>query len=363
MIPFLDLHAVNTPYHDAIEEKIRSILSRGRYLLGEENEDFCTSFAEYCGTKHALGVGNGLEALELLLRGYDFGSGDEIIVPANTFIATILAISHAGCTPILIEPDITTYNIDSTKIEKAITPRTKAIMLVHLYGQAVEMEKIWEIAQRHSLKVLEDSAQAHGAYYQERRVGNLGDASAFSFYPGKNLGCFGDGGAITTNDTELYHKIQALANYGSYKKYHHLYKGYNSRLDEIQAGILSIKLQHLDKDNQYRREIAQYYRENITNPHIILPSCSNESSHVWHLFVIRTKERSQLQQYLADNGIETLIHYPVPPHKQPAYEEWNSLSLPITEKIHEEVLSLPISPVMQKKDIEYIVECLNRYKA
>lgn len=362
MIPFLDLHTLNAPYQEAIENKIHSILSRGRYILGEENEQFCASFAQYCGTQYALGVGNGLEALTLILRGYGFGNGDEIIVPANTFIATILAISHVGCTPILVEPDITTYNIDINKIEEAITPRTKAILLVHLYGQAVEMEQLWNIAQRYSLKVIEDSAQAHGAYYQEKRVGNLGDASAFSFYPGKNLGGCGDGGAITTNDTELYTKLQALANYGSHIKYHHIYKGYNSRLDELQAGILSIKLQYLDRDNERRRVIARYYREHIRNPHIILPLCRKEESHVWHLFVIRTQHRERLQHYLAEHGIQTLIHYPIPPHKQQAYEEWNTRSYPITEKIHAEVLSLPMSPIMRQEDVETIVTCINTYQ-
>ena len=361
MIPFLDLHALNAPYQQAIEEKISEVLSRGWYILGEEHERFCELFAQYCGTKHALGVANGLEALELLLRGYDFGIGDEIIVPANTFIATVLAISHTGCTPILVEPDLDTYNININKIEEAITPRTKAIMPVHLYGQAVEMEKIWDIAHRHSLKILEDGAQAHGAYYQKKRVGNLSDASAFSFYPGKNLGCLGDGGAITTNDTNLYQKIKALANYGSNKKYHHIYQGYNSRLDEIQAGILSIKLQYLDEDNEKRRKIAKYYREHITNPAIILPSCFQEESHVWHLFVIRTKQRDRLQEYLANHNIQTLIHYPLPIHKQQAYINWNTLSLPVTEKIHREVLSLPISPVMDENDIERIVACINAY--
>lgn len=361
MIQFLDLHAVNAPYQNEIEKKINNVLQQGWYILGNQNTIFCEQFASYCGTKHALGVANGLDALILLLRGYGFQAGDEIIVPANTFIATILAISHVGCTPVLVEPNPITYNIDVERIQNAITNKTKAIMVVHLYGQALEMESIWNIAQQNNLRILEDSAQAHGAYYKNKRVGNLGDASAFSFYPGKNLGCLGDGGAITTNDTELYEHIKALANYGSEKKYHHIYKGWNSRLDEIQAGVLSIKLQHLDADNEKRRKIAQYYREHIHNTEIILPSCNDENSHVWHLFVIRTKKRDRLQEYLYNHGIQTLIHYPIPPHKQKVYSEWNTLSFPITEAIHDEVLSLPISPVMSMEDVEKIVHCMNEF--
>lgn len=362
MIPFLNLHALNAPYQEAIEAKIHAVIAKGRYILGEENEHFCKSFATYCGTQYAIGVGNGLEALELILHGYGFSSGDEIIVPANTFIASILAISHAGCTPILVEPDMQTYTIDVRKIENAITSRTKAIMVVHLYGQTVAMQHVWDIAQRYNLTIIEDSAQAHGAYYAKRRAGNLGDASGFSFYPGKNLGCLGDGGAITTNDRALYERMTALANYGSHTKYHHIYKGYNSRLDEIQAAILSIKLQYLDEDNMKRRRIARYYREHITNPAIVLPTCIDEDAHVWHCFVIRSQHRARLQNYLKTQGIETLIHYPIAPHKQRAYSEWNGLSLPITERLHEEVLSLPISPVMDDMAVQYVVECINAFK-
>ena len=299
--------------------------------------------------------------LNLIIRAYGFGTGDKIIVPANTYIASILAISENGCTPVLVEPDIETYNINPDLIEEKITDKTKAILVVHLDGQAVQMEKIWALAKKYNLKVIEDSAQAHGAYYQGKRVGNLGDASGFSFYPGKNLGCMGDGGAVTTNDDELAEKIRALRNYGSHIKYKNLFKGVNSRLDEMQAGILDVKLPHLDKDNLRRREIAKYYRENIKNEKIILPKAYDEKAHVWHVFAIRTKNRDEFQKYLTENNIQTLIHYPTPPHKQEAYKEWNNLSYPITEEIHKTILSLPISPVMTDEEVKKVVEVINKY--
>ena len=299
--------------------------------------------------------------MNLIIKAYGFGNGDEIIVPANTYIATILAISENGCIPILVEPDIKTYNINPDSIEEKITTKTKAIMVVHLYGQAVQMEKIWKIAKKYNLKIIEDSAQAHGAIYQENRTGNLGDASGFSFYPGKNLGCIGDGGAVTTNDEELFNKIKAIANYGSDRKYHHIYKGVNSRLDEIQAAVLDVKLNHLDSDNNKRREISKYYRENIKNSKIILPETYDEKSHVWHIFAVRTQNRDEFQKYLTEKGIQTIIHYPTPPHKQGAYKEWNNLSFPITEEIHNTILSLPISPVMTDLEIEKVVEVVNEY--
>ena len=359
MIKFLDLQKVNEQYRQDIDTRIKTVLDSGWYLTGSQNDEFCKNFATYCGTKYALGVANGLDALNLIIKAYGFGSGDEIIVPANTYIASILAISQNGCTPVLVEPDINTYNIDASLIEDKITSNTKAIMVVHLYGQAVCMDKILDIAKCHNLKIIEDSAQAHGAYYKDKRVGNLGDVSAFSFYPGKNLGCLGDGGAITTNNEELYLKIKAFANYGSHKKYEHIYQGVNSRLDEIQAAILDVKLSGLDKDNARRREIAQYYCENIKNPNFILPSTYNETAHVWHVFVVRTPKRDELQKYLADNSIQTIIHYPTPPHKQSAYKELNNLSLPITEQIHREILSLPISPVITNEEMEKIVKTIN----
>lgn len=361
MIKFLDLKKINNRYREEIDSRIKNILDKGWYLQGEENENFTKNFANFCGTKFALGVANGLDALNLIIKAYGFGNGDEIIVPANTYIATILAISENGCIPILVEPDIKTYNINPDSIEEKITSKTKAIMVVHLYGQAVQMEKIWKIAKKYNLKIIEDSAQAHGAIYQENRTGNLGDASGFSFYPGKNLGCIGDGGAVTTNDEELFNKIKAIANYGSDRKYHHIYKGVNSRLDEIQAAVLDIKLKHLDSDNNKRREISKYYRENIKNSKIILPDTYDEKSHVWHIFAVRTHNRDEFQKYLTEKGIQTIIHYPTPPHKQGAYKEWNNLSFPITEEIHNTILSLPISPVMTDSEIEKVVEVVNEY--
>lgn len=360
-IPFLPLDKINNRFRDKIDARLKAILDKGWYLQGEENERFCRNFAAYCGTKYALGVANGLDALNLILRAYGFGSGDEIIVPANTYIASILAISENGCTPVLVEPDINTYNIDPDLIEAAITPHTRAIMVVHLYGQAVKMEKIWEIAKKYGLKVIEDAAQAHGAFYQGKRVGSLGDVAAFSFYPGKNLGCIGDGGGITTNDDELYAKVKALANYGSDRKYHHIYKGVNSRLDEMQAAVLDVKLARLDTDNARRREIAAYYRRAITNPLVILPQTYDEDAAVWHVFAVRTEHRDEFQKYLADNGVQTIIHYPTPPHKQEAYAEWNDLSYPITEKIHREIISLPISPVMTDEEAAYVADVVNRW--
>lgn len=361
MIKFLDLKKINNRYREEIDSRIKDILDKGWYLQGEENENFTKNFANFCGTKFALGVANGLDALNLIIKAYGFGNGDEIIVPANTYIATILAISENGCIPILVEPDIKTYNINPDSIEEKITTKTKAIMVVHLYGQAVQMEKIWKIAKKYNLKIIEDSAQAHGAIYQENRTGNLGDASGFSFYPGKNLGCIGDGGAVTTNDEELFNKIKAIANYGSDRKYHHIYKGVNSRLDEIQAAVLDVKLNHLDSDNNKRREISKYYRENIKNSKLILPETYDEKSHVWHIFAVRTQNRDEFQKYLTEKGIQTIIHYPTPPHKQGAYKEWNNLSFPITEEIHNTILSLPISPVMTDSEIEKVVEVVNEY--
>lgn len=361
MIKFLDLKKINNRYREEIDSRIKNILDKGWYLQGEENENFTKNFANFCGTKFALGVANGLDALNLIIKAYGFGNGDEIIVPANTYIATILAISENGCIPILVEPDFKTYNINPDSIEEKITSKTKAIMVVHLYGQAVQMEKIWKIAKKYNLKIIEDSAQAHGAIYQEKHTGNLGDASGFSFYPGKNLGCMGDGGAVTTNDEELFNKIKAIANYGSDRKYHHIYKGVNSRLDEIQAAVLDIKLKHLDSDNNKRREISKYYRENIKNSKIILPETYDEKSHVWHIFAVRTQNRDEFQKYLTEKGIQTIIHYPTPPHKQGAYKEWNNLSFPITEEIHNTILSLPISPVMTDSEIEKVVEVVNEY--
>ncbi|MEI8390336.1 MAG: DegT/DnrJ/EryC1/StrS family aminotransferase [bacterium] len=362
MIKFLDLHKINAQYRKEIDEAISNVIDSGWYILGKSVESFEKEFANYCGTKHCIGVANGLDALTLIIKAYGFHEGDEIIVPANTYIASILSISQNNLIPVLVEPDIETYNINPELIEKNITKRTKAIMAVHLYGQCAQMDRINEIAKKYNLKVIEDSAQAHGAIYQGKRSGNLSDASGFSFYPGKNLGCLGDGGAITTDDDILAEKLRALRNYGSHKKYENLYKGINSRLDEIQAAILNVKLRYLDKDNQKRREIAEFYLQNITNSKIILPIVQYKESNVWHLFVVRTENRSKFKQYLLDNGIETMIHYPISPHKQLAYAELNKESFPVTEKIHNEIISLPISSVMNKTETLKIVEAINNYE-
>lgn len=361
MIKFLDLHKINERHRKEIDERIKNVLDSGWYLLGKQDEQFEQHFAEYCGSKYCVGVGNGLEALTLIIKAYGFGKGDEIIVPANTYIASILSISYNGCTPVLVEPDINTLNINPDLIEEKITDKTKAIMVVHLYGQAVEMEKVWALAKKYKLKVIEDSAQAHGAMYQGKRTGNLGDASGFSFYPGKNLGCIGDGGCVTTSDKELADKIRALRNYGSNIKYHNIYQGTNSRLDEIHAGVLDVKLPYLDSDNQRRRDIANYYLANIKNDKIIMRKAYEEKANVWHIFPVRTPNRDEFQEYLKQNDIQTLIHYPIPPHKQECYKEWNELSFPITEKIHNTIISLPISPVMTDEEVEKVVEVVNKY--
>lgn len=362
MIKFLDLQQINERFRSAIEARFAEILDCGQYLLGEQCRTFEEHFAAFCGVKHCIGCANGLDALNLILKGYGFGAGDEIIVPANTYIASILAISQNGCTPILVEPDPTTYCIDPERIEAQITDRTKAIMVVHLYGHAAPMEKLWALAQKYSLKIIEDSAQAHGARYRGKRTGSLGDASGFSFYPGKNLGCMGDGGCVTTDDDALTERLRALANYGSRVKYCHLYKGVNSRLDEIQAAVLDVKLPFLDTDNARRREIATRYREKIRHPEIQLPQATDETAHVWHVFVIRTPRRNALQEHLTAHAIQTNIHYPTPPHQQGAYTEFAHLSLPITEQIHREVLSLPISPIMTDEEVQYVIDTVNAWR-
>lgn len=361
-IKFLDLYKINQRYRQDIDAAMKKVIDSGWYLQGAANEAFCADFASYCGSKFALGLANGLDALNIIIKAYGFGAGDEIIVPANTYIASILAISQNGCTPVLIEPQIGSYNINPDLIEEKIRPATKAIMAVHLYGQIASMEKITKIAQKYDLKVIEDAAQAHGAIYQGKRSGNLGDAAAFSFYPGKNLGCLGDGGGITTNDAELFSRIKMYANYGSAVKYHHAYKGVNSRLDEIQAAVLSVKLKYLDADNQKRRELAKVYHENIKNPLVVLPEVEDKAAHVWHIFAIRCERRDELQKYLSEHGIQTLIHYPIPPHKQQAYLEWKELSFPVTELIHAQELSLPMSPVLAAADVINIAEVINEFQ-
>ena len=366
MIPFLDLKGLNAQYRTELIEACTRVIDSGWYIQGNECKAFDTEFAEYCGTKHAIGVANGLDALILILRAYKemgiISDGDEVIVPSNTYIASILAISQNNLVPVLVEPDINTYLIDPTKIEEKITSKTKAILPVHLYGQTCDMGAINVIAQKHNLKVIEDSAQSHGAYFDTKRSGNLGDASGFSFYPGKNLGALGDGGAITTNDDKLAEIVRALGNYGSHKKYENLYQGVNSRLDEMQTAMLRVKLRYLDGEIEKRKEIANYYLQNIKNENIILPNVRAEDNHVWHLFVIRTHNRDVLQKYLSENGIQTLIHYPIPPHKQKAYKEWNTKSYPISEKIHSEVLSLPISGIQTIETTKAIVKVINEFR-
>ncbi|WP_151960582.1 DegT/DnrJ/EryC1/StrS family aminotransferase [Acinetobacter bereziniae] len=369
MIPFLDLKNINQQYRTKLIEACTRVIDSGWYIGGNELEKFEQNFAEYCGTKFAIGVANGLDALILTLRAWkELGrlkDGDEVIVPSNTYIASILAITANNLTPVLVEPEIATYNIDPVKIEAALTLRTKVILPVHLYGQLANMPAILEIASKHNLLVLEDSAQSHGAEIEGKKAGNWGDASGFSFYPGKNLGALGDAGAVTTNDEELAQMLRALRNYGSHEKYQNLVTGVNSRLDEIQAAMLDVKLKFLDQEVEHRRKIANLYLEKINNPLIELPlsniNAKKYQQHVWHLFVIKTQHREDLQKYLADNGVQTLIHYPIPPHKQQAYKEWKHLSYPISEQIHAEVLSLPIGPSLSIDDAKKVVQLCNTF--
>jgi dTDP-4-amino-4,6-dideoxygalactose transaminase len=358
-IPFLDIKASYHELKDELDAAYQRVMNSGWYLLGEEVAAFESEFAAYCEAKYCVGVGNGLEALHLILRAMNIGAGDEVIVPSNTYIATWLAVSYAGATPIPVEPDEKTYNIDPSKIEAAITKKTKAIMPVHLYGQSADMDAINQIANRHNLKVIEDAAQAHGARYRGRRVGGLGDAAGFSFYPGKNLGAFGDGGAVVTNDAKLAEAVKTLRNYGSKIKYHNEIKGFNSRLDEVQAAWLRVKLVKLDEWNRRREEIANLYTQALNDlPCLILPHVPDWASPVWHLFVIRHPDRDKLQSHLADVGIGSLIHYPIPPHLQKCYTEFNfsSRTLKISEKLAREVLSIPIGPHLSRDSAKIICE-------
>ena len=369
MIPFLDLKNINQQYRSALIEACTRVIDSGWYIGGNELEQFEAHFAQYCGSKFAIGVANGLDALILTLRAWkELGKlkdGDEVIVPSNTYIASILAITANNLTPVLVEPTIGSYNIDPKKIEQAITAKTKVLLPVHLYGQLAPMPEIIEIAKKHNLLVLEDSAQAHGAQIGGVKAGNWGDASGFSFYPGKNLGALGDAGAITTNNEELASMLRAIRNYGSHEKYKNLVPGVNSRLDEIQAALLDIKLKFLDQETEHRRKIANMYLTEITNLEVSLPlyevDATQYKQHVWHLFVIRTKNREALQKHLADNGVQTLIHYPIPPHKQQAYKEWNDLSYPISEQIHDEVMSLPIGPTLTLEDAKKVAQLCNNF--
>lgn len=361
-IPFIDLKSAYLEIKEELDAAYHRVMESGWYILGQEVEAFEHEYAAYCGVKHCIGVGNGLDALHLILRAMEIGPGDEVLVPANTYIATWLAISYAGATPVPVEPDEKTYNIDPNRIEEAITSRTRAILPVHLYGQPADMDPIIAIANRHGLKVIEDAAQAHGARYKGRRIGGLGDASGFSFYPGKNLGAFGDGGAVTTNDDALAERVRDLRNYGSRIKYHNEVKGFNSRLDELQAAFLRVKLQKLDEWNERRKVIADLYRIGLAEvSDLTLPYVPDWAEPVWHLFVVRTSERDRLQRHLADYGIQTLIHYPVPPHRQDAYQEFAHLDLPVSERIHSDVLSLPMSQVMTDEDARYVAKAVNSF--
>ncbi len=363
-VSFLDLKAAYLELKDELDAAAGRVLESGWYILGAEVEAFESEFAAYCEAKHCIGVANGLDALHLILKGYGIGAGDEVIVPANTYIATWLAVSYAGATPVPVEPDAHTYNLDWTKIEAAITPRTKAIMPVHLYGQPAEMNRINEIARRQDLKVVEDAAQAHGARYAGKRAGSLGDAAGFSFYPGKNLGAFGDAGAITTDDDELADRLRVLRNYGSRIKYHNEVKGFNSRLDPLQAAFLRVKLEHLDDWNKRRKTVAQTYLDKLAeNPLLQLPCVAEDCEPSWHLFVVRHTDRNGLQEFLKNSEIETLIHYPVPPHLSQAYREFGFAagSFALTETMANEVLSLPMSPQMFSAQIEAVIEQLSAF--
>lgn len=366
MIKFLDLQKNTAMHRYEIDYAVKQVLDRGWFLRGEEVAQFETNYANYIGTKHAIGCANGLDALYLIFRGYiEIGvlkKGDEVIVPANTFVATILSITENGLKPVLVEPSINTYEIDEDRIEEAITERTKAICIVHLYGQCAYSEKIGFLCNKYNLKLIEDNAQAHGSIFYGQRTGSLGDAAGHSFYPGKNLGALGDGGAVTTNDKELADVVRSLGNYGSQMKYVFKYEGRNSRLDEIQAAVLNVKLKYLDEDNAKRKRIAKYYLGQITNEKIILPQITDWNQHVFHIFPIRCKERDRLQRYLTENEIQTIIHYPIPPHRQECYKEWNELSFPVTEMIHREELSIPMSPVLDEDEIKIVVDAINNYK-
>lgn len=365
MIKFLDLQKINAQYKQELKLAANRVIDSGWYLMGKELESFEANYARFSGVKYALGVANGLDALRLIFKGYiELGimaKGDEVIVPANTYIASVLAITDNDLIPVFVEPNLDTYNLDATKIDAAITDKTKAILTVHLYGQNSIDDQLLEICLRNNLKLIEDGAQSHGAKWNNKISGGFGDAAGHSFYPGKNLGALGDAGAVTTNDKVLAKIISTLRNYGSENKYENIYKGLNSRLDEIQAAFLNVKLKYIQDDIDGRRRVANYYLENIKSPWIILPTVVNNEGHVWHLFVVRVRKREHFQKYLSENGIQTLIHYPIPPHKQEAYKEFNKLSFPITERIHNEIVSLPLSAVISMNELKKVVNIVNNY--
>ena len=365
MIKFLDLQKINAQYADELKQVAAEVIDSGWYLLGDRVKQFESNLIAFQGGGHAIAVANGLDALRLILKAYvELGfiqEGDEVIVPSNTYIASVLAITDNNLVPVLVEPDLDTYNLDLELIESKITSKTKAIMVVHLYGRVCWSEQLADLAQKHNLKLIEDNAQAIGAKWNGIRTGNLGDAAGFSFYPGKNLGALGDSGAVTTKDKELAYVIRALANYGSAQKYVNQYQGLNSRMDEMQAAFLNVKLPYVDAEIANRRAVANYYLEHIKNPKIILPNTGLEVEHVWHLFVIRTSMRDELQAYLQENNIQTLIHYPIPLYKQKCYFNMIDINFPITDQIHNEVLSLPISPVMTNEEVQKVVKVINNF--
>lgn len=365
MIPYLDLNKINKPYEQGFLEKVQTIFDASRYILGEQLLDFENAFGQYCQTKRCLGVANGLDALTLIFKGYiELGKlqvGDEVIVPSNTYIASILSIINAGLKPVLADTNLLNYNLTVKSIESHINPKTRAILMVHLYGQITEAKSIRVLAQKHDLLLVEDAAQAHGAVCDEMKAGAIGDAAGFSFYPGKNLGCLGDGGAITTNDDDLANCIGALRNYGSEMKYHNKYQGINSRLDEIQAAFLHLKLPDLDQHNDKRRAIARRFLNEIKNPKIALPSCDDEQAHVFHVFAVRVENRPLFQQYLLEHGVQTLIHYPIAPHKQDGMKDFAKLSLPLSEMIHQQIVSLPCHQMLTDNEVNQIIEAVNAY--
>lgn len=364
-VPFLSLKDITSKYADEIHEAVKRVVDSGWYLQGQENIIFEAAYASYIGTKHAIGVANGLDALELIFRAYiELGImnvGDEVIVPANTYIASILAITANGLVPVLVEPSIDSYQLDDSLIEKKISSKTKAIMVVHLYGQCAYTDHIGKICREHSLRLIEDNAQAHGCLFKEKRTGSIGEIAGHSFYPGKNLGAFGDAGAVTTDNDALAEMVRSLANYGSKKKYVFERVGRNSRLDEIQAAVLSVKLKHLDADIELRRAVAKAYVDGINNPLVVVPKIPDWDAHVFHIFPVLCSKRDELQKYLEGEGIHTIIHYPIPPHKQECYKQWNELSFPITELIHDQELSLPMSPTLTDKQIHHVIDICNSF--
>lgn len=366
-VKFLDLLKVNEPYIDQFTEASRRFFEGGWYILGKEVESFEKEYANFCGTKFCIGISNGLDALRLIFEAYKamgkLKEGDEVIVPSNTYIASILSVTQSRLKPVLVEPDSLTYNLDPQKIEAAITSKTRAILTVHLYGQLSDMKPLSEICKKHGLFLFEDAAQSHGATYKDGRIsGNLSDVAGHSFYPGKNLGALGDAGAVTTNCEEVAQTIQALRNYGSHKKYYNIYEGFNMRLDENQAAWLKIKLHGLNKENEHRRKLAKIYDNNLKLKNLTIPFQADYGKHVYHIYAVLHPKRDVLQKYMTEKGVQTLIHYPVPPHKQEAFKQWNNLSFPLAEKIHEQELSLPISPVHTVEEIEYVCEVINNFK-